>query len=99
MSARFQRISNTSASIQASKRILPFSCDRIAASASRSSAIPSIASAICAARSVAVSADHAGNAAFAAATASATSCVDADAACPTTTPGFAGSATASVSVV
>ena len=43
MSARFQRISKTSASIHASKRILPFSCDRIAASASRSSAIPSIA--------------------------------------------------------
>ena len=32
ISARFQRISNTSASIQLSNRILPFSCDRIAAS-------------------------------------------------------------------
>ena len=39
--------------------------------------------AICAARSVALSADHAGNAAFAAATASATSSFDADAAWPT----------------
>ncbi len=44
--ARFQRISNTSASIQLSNRILPFSCERIAASMSRSSAIPAIASAI-----------------------------------------------------
>ena len=35
LSASFQRISSTSESTQASKRILPFSCDRIAASASR----------------------------------------------------------------
>ncbi len=71
--ARFQRISKTSASIQLSKRILPFSCDRMAASVSRSSAMPAIASAIFAARSVALSRDHAGNAAFAALIASSTS--------------------------
>ena len=71
--ARFQRISKTSASIQLSKRILPFSCDRMAASVSRSSAMPSIAARIFSARSVADSADHAGKAAFAAAIASSTS--------------------------
>ncbi len=97
ISARFQRISNTRASIQLSKRILPFSCESTAASASRSSAIPAIASAMAAARSVALSADHAGKAALAAATASATSSFDADAACPTMTPGLPGSAIASVS--
>ena len=97
MSARFQRISKTSASTQPSKRTLPFSCERIAASSSRSSAIPAIASAIAAARSCALSADHAGKAAFAAATASATSSFEADAACPTITPGLAGSAIARVS--
>ena len=99
MRARFQRISNTSASTHASKRTLPFSCERIAASSSRSSAIPAIASAIRRARSFAPRAAHAGKASFAAATASATSCVEADAASPTTAPGFPGSAIFSVSSV
>ena len=90
ISARFQRISKTSASTHASKRTLPFSCERIAASSSRSSAMPAMASAIFAARSCALSAAHAGKAAFAAATASSTSSFEADAACPTITPGLAG---------
>jgi hypothetical protein len=77
-------------------RILPFSCDRIAASASRSSAIPAIASVMCFARSWALIAAHAGNAALAAAIASSTSLGLAAAACPTMTPGLAGSATSRV---
>ena len=42
--ASFQRISSTSESTQASKRILPFSCDRIAASASRFGAVDALQS-------------------------------------------------------
>ncbi len=99
MRARFQRISNTSPSIHASIRTLPFSCDRIAASSSRSSAIPAMASAIFAARSCGVSAAHAGKACFAAATASFTSETDAAAASPTTTPGRPGSGMVSTSSV
>ena len=99
ISARFQRISKTSESIHDSKRILPFSCERIAASSSRASAMPSSAARICSARSVADSADHAGKAAFAAATASSTSCAVADAARPTIRPGLPGSATSRASMV
>ena len=48
--ASFQRSSRTSESIQASKRILPFSCDRMAASSSRFSAMPASAASIFSAR-------------------------------------------------
>ena len=74
LKANFQRISNTSESTQASKRILPFSCERIAASASRfAPSMPCRAASIFSARCGGVRAAQAGYAAFAAATASRTS--------------------------